>query len=227
METMTPSNQTDNVVANKNEIRDFPKHKPVYEFIKRCFDILFSAAALVLLSPIFLIISIAIKLHDGGPVLYVSQRVGKHGKRFNFYKFRSMCVDADEIYEKIKSQTKTNGPTFKLENDPRVTKVGKFLRKTSLDELPQFFNILKGDMSFVGPRPPLVREVEEYDDYAMQRLTVTGGLTCFWQFMGRSNIDFKGMVELDLKYIEKRSIWTDIKILFMTIPAVFRGNGAY
>lgn len=204
------------------------KKKPVYDFIKRVFDIFFSALALILLSPIFLILAIWIKIDDSkGPVIYVSQRVGKNGRVFNFYKFRSMCADADKIFSELQETNETGGATFKMKDDPRVTKAGKFIRKTSLDELPQLLNILKGDMSFVGPRPPMLREVEDYPDYPMERLAVTGGLSCYWQVMGRSSIDFDGMVELDLKYIRERSILTDIKILFLTIPAVFKGDGAY
>lgn len=204
------------------------KKKPVYTFFKRVFDLLFSALALILLSPIFLMIAIAIKIDDTkGPVIYVSERVGKNGRIFKFYKFRSMCADADKIYHDLQHTNETGGPTFKMKDDPRVTKVGKFLRKTSLDELPQIVNILKGDMSFVGPRPPMRREVENYPDYPMERLAVTGGLSCYWQIQGRSSIDFNGMVELDLKYIKERSILTDLKILFLTIPAVLNGDGAY
>lgn len=202
-------------------------NKPVYNFIKRTFDFCFSLFALIVLLPIFVIISIMIKLNDGGPIFYISDRVGKDGIIFNFYKFRSMCLNADKIYEEIKQNNETGGPTFKLKNDPRITKVGKFLRKTSLDELPQLINILKGEMSFVGPRPPLIREVKQYTSYSMQRLSVKGGLTCYWQISGRSSINFDGMVQLDLKYIQERCISTDLKILALTIPAVFKGNGAY
>lgn len=202
-------------------------NKDFYSIVKRIFDFTFSLLALILLIPVFVIIAAAIKLDDGGPVFYISDRVGKCGVSFKFYKFRSMYINADEIYEEIKQTNETGGPTFKMKDDPRVTKVGKFLRKTSLDELPQLFNILKGEMSFVGPRPPLLREVNDYNDYLMQRLHVLGGLTCYWQISGRSSIDFDGMVELDLKYIEERGILTDLKILFLTIPAVLKGDGAY
>ena len=204
------------------------KEKPVYNFIKRLFDIIFSTLALVILSPIFLILSIMVKFDKSkGSVIYVSKRVGKGGKVFNFYKFRSMHADADETISTLQEINETGGPTFKMKNDPRITKIGRFLRKTSLDELPQLFNILKGDMSFIGPRPPMLREVENSPNYPMERLAVVGGLSCYWQIMGRSLIDFNGMVELDLKYIKERSLWTDLKILFLTIPAVLKGNGAY
>ncbi len=204
------------------------KKKPVYSFFKRVFDFLFALIALIILSPIFIIISILIKADDPkGPVIYVSQRLGKDGVPFKFYKFRSMCTNADKIYNELKAENETAGPTFKMKNDPRVTRVGKFIRKTSIDELPQLFNILKGDMSFIGPRPPMIREVESYPDYPMERLAVVGGLSCYWQVMGRSSIDFDGMIELDLKYIKERGFITDIKILLLTIPAVFKGEGAY
>lgn len=214
---------------NKNEFScSVYKPKPVYDFLKRIFDFLFSLIAIILFSPIFLVISIMIKIDDPkGTVIYVSDRVGKDGKIFKFYKFRSMCTDADIKYSDLLCTNETGGPTFKMKDDPRVTRVGKFIRKTSLDELPQLFNIIKGDMSFIGPRPPMLREVESYPDYPMERLSVLGGLSCYWQIMGRSSIDFKGMIELDLKYIKERSIITDVKILFLTIPAVFKGDGAY
>lgn len=214
---------------NKNEFScSVYKPKPVYDFLKRIFDFLFSLIAIILFSPIFLIILIMIKIDDPkGSVIYVSDRVGKNGKIFKFYKFRSMCTDADTKYSDLLCTNETGGPTFKMKDDPRVTRVGKFIRKTSLDELPQLFNIIKGDMSFIGPRPPMLREVESYPDYPMERLSVLGGLSCYWQIMGRSSIDFNGMIELDLKYIKERSIITDVKILFLTIPAVFKGDGAY
>lgn len=214
---------------NKNEFScSVYKPKPVYDFLKRIFDFLFALIAIILFSPIFLIILIMIKIDDPkGSVIYVSDRVGKNGKIFKFYKFRSMCTDADTKYSDLLCTNETGGPTFKMKDDPRVTRVGKFIRKTSLDELPQLFNIIKGDMSFIGPRPPMLREVESYPDYPMERLSVLGGLSCYWQIMGRSSIDFKGMIELDLKYIKERSIITDVKILFLTIPAVFKGDGAY
>lgn len=214
---------------NKNEFScSVYKPKPVYDFLKRIFDFLFSLIAIILFSPIFLIISIMIKIDDPkGTVIYVSDRVGKDGKIFKFYKFRSMCTDADIKYSDLLCTNETGGPTFKMKDDPRVTRVGRFIRKTSLDELPQLFNIIKGDMSFIGPRPPMLREVESYPDYPMERLSVLGGLSCYWQIMGRSSIDFKGMIELDLKYIKERNIITDVKILFLTIPAVFKGDGAY
>ena len=176
---------------------------------------------------VFLLVAAAIKIDDRGPVFYVSTRVGRFGKEFRFYKFRSMKVNADELLDDIRHLNETEGQLFKMKNDPRVTRVGRFLRRTSLDELPQIFNIIKGDISFVGPRSPLPEEVKNYTDYSMQRLSVIGGLTCYWQISGRSDIDFNGMVKLDCKYIEERSILTDLKILFLTLPAVIKGDGAY
>ncbi len=201
--------------------------KPVYEFFKRVFDVVLSILALIILSPVFLIVAVLVKL-DGGPVLFKQTRVGKGGKTFTFYKFRSMVVGADspEMLQKLAEFNEADGPAFKIKKDPRITKVGRFIRKASLDELPQLVNILKNDMSIVGPRPPLVSEVECYDEYQSQRLLVKQGLTCFWQCSGRSNLSFDEWVELDLDYIEQRSFWTDIKILFKTVPAVLTGKGA-
>ncbi len=201
--------------------------KPIYEFFKRLMDIVCSGLALLVLSPILLIIAIAVR-SDGGPAFYSQERVGKNGKLFRIYKFRSMCVNADspEMLAKLAALNEMDGPAFKIKNDPRITKVGRFIRRTSLDELPQLINIFIGDMTIVGPRPPLVSEVAQYTDYQRQRLLVKQGLTCYWQCSGRNNINFDEWVELDLKYIRERSLWTDIKIIFMTIPAVLTGDGA-
>jgi lipopolysaccharide/colanic/teichoic acid biosynthesis glycosyltransferase len=201
--------------------------KPFYNFIKRTFDIVGSLLFIVLFCWLFAIAAIAIKLDDGGPVMYISDRVGKGGRYFHFYKFRSMKVGADAIKDDFIHLNETNGGIFKIKDDPRITRVGKFLRRTSIDELPQIINILKGDMSFVGPRPPLPEEVEKYREEAYVKLSVIGGLTCYWQTGGRSNLDFKEMIRLDRKYIRERGVWTDIKLLFRTIPAVFKGDGAY
>ncbi len=202
-------------------------NKPVYEFCKRALDVLISGIALFFLSPLMLVIALLVR-SDGGPAFYSQVRVGKDGKTFRIYKFRSMCVDADSpaMLAKLAALNEMDGPAFKIKNDPRITKVGHFIRRTSLDELPQLFNILFGDMSIVGPRPPLEREVEQYTDYQRQRLLVKQGLTCYWQCSGRNNINFDEWVELDLKYIRERSLWTDIKIVFKTIPAVLSGDGA-
>ena len=203
------------------------REKPVYNFFKRGLDILLSALALILLSLPMVIIALAVK-SDGGPAFYSQVRLGKNGKPFRIYKYRSMCVNADspEMLKKLRSLNEMHGPAFKIKHDPRITKVGHFIRRASLDELPQLFNILKGDMSIVGPRPPLASEVAQYTEYQKQRLLVKGGLTCYWQCSGRNNIDFDRWVELDLQYIRERSLWTDLKIIFKTVPAVLSGDGA-
>jgi lipopolysaccharide/colanic/teichoic acid biosynthesis glycosyltransferase len=195
--------------------------------LKRCFDLILSVVLVLILSPIFLLTAILIKLEDRGPIIYRQQRVGIKGKRFTMYKFRSMVTNADRIRNEIDDLNETHSIIFKIRKDPRLTRTGRAIRKLSIDELPQLFNILKGDMSIVGPRPPLPSEVSKYRLRDLKRLDVTPGLTCFWQVSGRSNIDFNGQVDLDLQYIESQSIWTDIKLLFKTIPAVLTGKGAY
>ena len=201
--------------------------KKGYDFVKRIFDIAASAIMLICLSPILLIVALFV-MTDGGPAIYSQIRVGKNGKEFKMFKFRTMVVGADseEFLEKLRELNEMDGPAFKLKDDPRITKIGKVLRKTSIDELPQLVNILIGNMTFVGPRPPLVTEVENYKPYQKNRLLVKQGLTCYWQCSGRNNIRFKEWVRLDLQYIMERSIWTDFKILLKTIPAVLSGKGA-
>jgi exopolysaccharide biosynthesis polyprenyl glycosylphosphotransferase len=201
--------------------------KKIYEICKRIIDIILSILALICLSPIFFITALAIKLDSKGPVIYTQYRVGKNGKRFKMYKFRSMCADAAEKLKDIRSLNEKEGPIFKITNDPRVTRIGKIIRKSSIDELPQLFNIFRGDMTIVGPRPPLVNEFEQYTPYQAQRLCVTPGLTCYWQISGRSNLSFQEWVELDIKYINERGFLTDLKIILRTIPAVIFGVGAY
>lgn len=197
-----------------------------YLFVKRAADIICSLLALIFLSPLFLAVSIAIK-KDGGPVFFMQQRIGKDGKAFRMYKFRSMVVNAEEMLKELQSKNEASGPVLKIENDPRVTKVGRFIRKYSIDELPQLINILIGDMSIVGPRPPLPSEVVMYSEYDMQRLKVRPGLTCYWQCGGRSKISFEKWIDMDLEYINDQGIWCDLKIILKTIPAVFNGDGAY
>lgn len=213
-------------VLSKKNI-EFDLHKPIYFFFKRTMDILCSGAAILLLSPLFILIALAIKIESKGPVVFCQKRIGKDGKVFYMYKFRSMCVNAEEILKNLEKQNEADGPVFKIKNDPRVTKVGKFIRKHSLDELMQLFNILKGDMTIVGPRPALPNEVEEYDEVAKKRLSVKPGLTCYWQVMGRSDISFNEWVQLDIKYIKDMNFWLDIKLILKTIPVVFKGDGAY
>ena len=203
------------------------EEKRAYSIVKRVFDFIASLLFLVLFFWVFLAIAIAIKLDDGGPVLYISTRVGRFGKEFRFYKFRSMNADAEDQIKDLEKYNEQSGHLFKIKDDPRITRVGRFLRRTSLDELPQIFNILKGDISFVGPRSPIPREVAKYTPEARQRLSIIGGLTCYWQISGRSTIDFDGMLALDERYIRERGVLTDLKILVLTIPAVIRGDGAY
>jgi len=194
---------------------------------KRGFDILASFLALVLLSPLFLIISALIKLEDGGRVFFAQTRVGQFGREFKMYKFRSMCLDAEErLKELLAHNQHRDGVTFKIADDPRITRIGKWLRKFSFDELPQFYNVLIGDMSLVGPRPPVPREVALYSLADRRRLLIKPGITCIWQISGRSEIDFSGQVQLDVQYIETHSFWVDIKILAKTVPAVLSGKGA-
>jgi lipopolysaccharide/colanic/teichoic acid biosynthesis glycosyltransferase len=181
----------------------------------------------VILTPLFLLITGLIKLEDGGPVLFVQTRVGKFGREFKMYKFRSMCLNAeDRLNELLAKNQHREGVTFKFKDDPRITRVGRWLRKLSFDELPQFYNVLIGNMSLVGPRPPVPREVAKYSLIHRKRLAIKPGITCFWQIRGRSNIDFSGQFLLDVTYIETQSFWTDLKILFQTIPAVISGKGA-
>ncbi len=195
--------------------------------VKRCSDVVVSIIFLILLAPLFAFVALLIKLESPGPVFFAQKRVGKWGREFKMYKFRSMHQDAEKRLASVLAQNQhANGVTFKLKNDPRVTRVGKWIRKFSIDELPQFFNVLKGDMSLVGPRPPLPREVALYTHDDRRRLAVIPGLTCFWQIGGRADIDFPQQVQLDVKYIESQSFWLDIKILIKTVPAVLLGRGA-
>ena len=196
-------------------------------FTKRLFDIIISGILLLLLSPVFLFFALLIKLGDKGSVFYVSQRAGRKGKQFDFYKFRSMIIDADTMKHDLEDKSEVTGPVFKIKDDPRITKIGKLMRRYSIDELPQLWNVLKGDMSLVGPRPPIPAEVEGYDLWQLRRLEVKPGITCLWQIKGRSDLEFYKWVTWDLWYIDNWSFWLDIRILFLTIPAVLKGAGAY
>ena len=198
-----------------------------YWILRRVQDILLSGIALIVLAPIMLLIALAIYIDDphGSPI-FTQIRCGRDGKPFKFYKFRSMCVDAEDKLAALLENNEMDGPAFKIKDDPRITKIGRMIRKTSLDELPQLWNIFKGDMSIVGPRPALPREVELYDDYQLQRMYVQPGLTCYWQVQPRRNdISFDDWIALDIKYIQERSFWVDWKIIFMTVGAVIRGEG--
>lgn len=200
--------------------------KPIYNFFKRLMDIICSLIALIVLSPLMLVTAVLIYLQDFSNPFFSQTRLTKDGKEFKMYKFRSMCVDAESKLEELKKLNEVYGPAFKMENDPRVTKIGRIIRKTSIDELPQLINILEGSMSIVGPRPPLPSEVEEYNTYQLQRLCVKGGLTCYWQCSGRSNIGFDEWMDMDIQYIKDRSMLTDIKIILKTVKAVVVRDGA-
>lgn len=229
MKTYTPadpdqSNGHDLVKLDRSEQLH---RKKGYWILRRGQDILFSALALLLLSPIMLVLALVIYLDDprGGPV-FSQIRCGRDGKQFKMYKFRSMYVDAEDRLKDILKDNEMDGPAFKIKDDPRITRVGRFIRKVSLDELPQLWNVLKGDMSIVGPRPALPREVEMYNEDQKQRMYVTPGLTCYWQIQPKRNlISFDEWMEMDLKYIQERSFWVDWKIIFKTIGAVIRKEG--
>ncbi len=203
--------------------------KPFYECIKRIFDLVVSLAAIVVLSPVLLVIALAIRLEDRGPILYCAQRVGRHGKAITVYKFRSMRMHADRLEDMLTpEELEEYKKNYKLEHDPRITKVGAFLRKTSLDELPQLFNIFAGTLSLVGPRPVLQEETELYGDKRELLLSCKPGLTGLWQVRGRSNVTYENgrRQALELQYVSHRSLWLDIKILFWTVGAVVRMDGA-
>jgi lipopolysaccharide/colanic/teichoic acid biosynthesis glycosyltransferase len=198
-----------------------------YRISKRAFDVVVASGALALLVPIIPLIAVMIKLDTPGPVFYRQQRVGRRGRSFAFYKFRSMFVDADERQKEVESLNEQDGPVFKVRSDPRVTSVGRFLRRSSLDEIPQIFNVFKGEMSIVGPRPPLPSEVSRYQPWHRRRLEVTPGITCLWQISGRSHLSFNEWMRLDMEYLKQRSFRTDLLIFFKTIPAVIARKGAY
>ncbi len=197
-------------------------------FLKRLLDILVSGTALLVALPFFIMLGIAIRIESRGPVIFTQKRVGKDGRHFKFYKFRSMVSDAEKLKDKLVQENESkDGVIFKMKKDPRITKIGAFIRKFSIDELPQLLNVLIGDMSLVGPRPPVPREVAEYTLEDRKRLHAKPGITCTWQISGRSDIPFKIQAELDKEYIRSKSFWKDIRILLLTIPAVITGKGAY
>lgn len=217
-----------NKITSSTISPDVVEKKYFYRFIKRLVDIIGSSVGLILLSPLFLIVAILMKKEEPkGPIFFSQIRVSKNEKQFKIYKFRSMCIDAEEKLADLLKHNEIEGAMFKMKDDPRVTKIGKFIRKTSIDELPQLWNVLKGDMSLVGPRPPLLREVAEYTTYDKQRLLVKPGCTGLWQVSGRNEIGFDEMVELDIRYIKTLSISNDIKIIFKTIIIMIKPNGAY
>jgi exopolysaccharide biosynthesis polyprenyl glycosylphosphotransferase len=205
----------------------FPLKPVTYAPIKRFFDILVAVVMLLMAAPIMLTAALVIKLTSSGPMLFKQIRVGQGGRHFWCYKFRSMCIDAEDKKKLLMHLNEASGPVFKIKRDPRITPVGSIIRKFSIDELPQLFNVLKGDMSIVGPRPPIPSEVSHYTAYQRGRLAVRPGLTCLWQVNGRSNVSFERWVELDLLYIETMSFTNDVKIVLKTIPAVMKGSGAH
>lgn len=200
---------------------------PVYLAVKRCFDIVFSLLCIIVFTiPILFVMLLIVIDSPGASPIYTQYRVGKNGRVFKFYKLRSMVPEADQMLDSLLDQNEMEGPAFKISNDPRITRVGRVIRKTCIDELPQLWNILKGDMSFVGPRPPLPREVEQYNDLQRNRLSVVPGLTCYWQIQpNRNSLTFDKWLELDLKYIEERNVKTDLMIIFKTVGAVLNMEG--
>lgn len=204
-----------------------PRKQYLYRFFKRFFDTILSVLGLICLSPLFLILAIWIMIDDFGSPFYSQVRIGKNGRRFRMWKLRSMVKNADALKKELMAQNEIEGAMFKMKDDPRITRVGHFIRKYSLDELPQLFNVLKGDMSLVGPRPPLPEEVAQYTDYQKQRLLVTPGCTGLWQVTVRNEADFDEMVDIDLNYIQQRGVVMDMWILMMTVKIMIKPNGAY
>ena len=210
-----------------NTINKFSNRKSkVYLIFKRITDILLSLIGLIILSPVILIVAIAIKIDSKGPIIFKQDRIGKDEVRFGMYKFRSMVVNAEELKKDLQEQNEMSCPMFKMKNDPRITRVGRFIRKTSIDELPQLINVIKGDMSLVGPRPSLPKEVNCFEPWMKERLTVQPGITCFWQVSGRNNIPFKEWMELDIKYVREMNYWVDIKLIFKTFFVLFGDENA-
>jgi len=230
---MTPQGNEVEVVLESNayytpHALEQDKNIRAYLIVKRAMDMIGALAGIFILLPLFIGVAILIKLEDPrGPVFFHQRRVGKNEVPFRMYKFRSMVSNAEELLENLLSQNEVEGAMFKMKHDPRVTRIGRFIRKTSIDELPQLVNVLKGDMSLVGPRPPVPREVKEYTAHDKKRLTVVPGCTGLWQVSGRNDLSFDQMVELDLFYIRERSIRFDIKIIFRTVLLMFGSKNAY
>jgi len=193
----------------------------IYEILKRLIDVIGSIFGIIILFPLLIIVGVLIKFESKGPIFFSQERVGLNGQKFRMYKFRSMVEEAEKYKKHLLEQNEMNGPMFKIKNDPRVTKVGKFIRHTSIDEIPQLLNILKGEMSFVGPRPSLPEEVRRFNPWMMERLTVKPGLTCYWQVLGRNDIQFEEWMKLDIKYIKERSILLDAKLIILTFFVLF------
>lgn len=202
------------------------KSYAVYNFLKRTIDIIGSTIGLLVLSPILIIVAVLIKLESKGPIIFSQDRVTKNKNTFKMYKFRSMVQNAEDLKKNLEAKNEMSGPMFKIKEDPRVTRVGKFIRKTSIDELPQLVNVLKGEMSLVGPRPSLPKEVKEFEPWMLERLEVKPGLTCIWQVSGRNNIDFEDWMKLDIKYVRERSTTLDIKLIIKTVFVLFGDSNA-
>ena len=225
--TITVSSENPQASEQKIDWKIIVPNKPVYDFLKRLLDIVGAFVGLLVLALPLLIIALIVVIDSpGASPIYVQERVGKNGRKFRFYKFRSMVPNADSMLDSLLEQNEMDGPVFKMKDDPRITRFGRFIRRTSIDEFPQLWNVLKGDLSLVGPRPALPREVEKYTDYHRQRLLVRPGLTCYWQIQPKRNsLSFEEWVALDLKYIRERSLWLDMKLLFKTVGAVFGQEG--
>jgi exopolysaccharide biosynthesis polyprenyl glycosylphosphotransferase len=197
-----------------------------YFILKRIIDVIGALSGLILISPVMIIVAIWIKLDSKGPVFFAQKRVGIEGNKFMMYKFRSMCTNAERLLSKLEDDNEMSGPMFKIKEDPRITKIGKFIRKTSIDELPQLLNILKGEMSIVGPRPSLPKEVAQFTPFQKRRLVAKPGLTCYWQVNGRSDVTFKEWMKMDVEYIEERNTLIDIGLIFKTVGVLFGDKGA-
>jgi len=201
--------------------------KPIYDIVKRAFDIVFSLTAIIILFPFLILIAAAIMIDDFGNPIFIQKRVGKNRKEFWMLKFRSMYKNAENLRMELQHLNEADGPLFKIKEDPRITRVGRFIRRTSLDELPQLFNVLHGSMSIIGPRPFVTHEQEKMNEYQYQRLLVKPGLSCIWQISGRNDVSFNDLIELDLEYIQKRNMFLDIELIFKTIITVVLSKGAY
>ena len=207
-------------------LKEQMQYRKLYEILKRILDIVCSLIGLLVLIPILVLVAILVKIESKGPIIFSQDRVGRYGKVFKMYKFRSMVVNAEQLKEKLAKKNERTGPMFKIKNDPRITQVGRFIRKTSIDELPQLVNILKGEMSIVGPRPSLPEEVKQFEGWMMERLSVKPGLTCYWQVDGRNEIEFIEWMKLDIKYIEERSILIDAKLILKTFSVLVGDKNA-
>ncbi len=217
-----------NNLTVKNDVEIVIKdERKVYKFLKRVIDVVGSLSGLILATPILLVVGILIKLESKGPIIFSQTRVGLNGKEFKMYKLRSMVVNAEELKDNLEDRNEMSGPMFKIKDDPRITRIGKFIRKTSIDELAQLINVLKGDMSLVGPRPSLPNEVFKFEPWMLERLEVKPGLTCYWQVMGRNKISFEEWMSLDIKYVRERSFWIDTKLILKTFFVLFGDENAY